>query len=134
MALGELTKQIAQQALLNAAAPKETTPAPVIAAPAPDPTGPAILAQIAAMQKVLKDDEELVVYIHAAGEKLRVVEIFLPNPQVAVVSAIDPNRALSRIVSAVPALQLVCRTGKVPAGAKPTRIGLVTPKPKDSTA
>ena len=38
------------------------------------------------MQKALKDDEELVVWFANAGEKLRVMEIFLPSPKVAVLS------------------------------------------------
>jgi hypothetical protein len=127
MALGELTKQIAQQAILS-----------VTDKPAPEPTPPAsagavVLGQIAAMQKALKDDEELVVMIENGAEKIRVFEIYLPSPQVAVLSGVDANRAGARVISAVAALQLVCRTVKVPAGAKPARIGLITAKSKDSS-
>ena len=136
MGIAEIGKQIAQQALLDVAAPKETPPAPkpVVATVPPDPSGAAIMGQIAAMQKALKEDEELIVHVQAAGDKLRVVEIFLPAPQVVVVSAVDGNRSLVRIVTSVHALQLVCRTAKGPPSAKPTRIGLVTPKPKDSSS
>jgi hypothetical protein len=134
MALGELGMQFAQQALLNVTAPKETAPPAPVVTVAPDPTGFAMLGQIAAMQKALKEEEELIVHVQAAGEKLRVVEIFLPSPQVAVVSGFDANRALVRVISPVSALQLVCRTGKVSAGAKAMRVALVTPKPKDSNS
>jgi hypothetical protein len=135
MELGQITKQIAKEALLNATRdPAPAASAAVPPTPAPDVSGAAMLGQIAAMQKALKEDEELVVHIHAAGEKLRVVEIFLAAPAVAVVTAVDPNRVLARIVTAVAALQLVCRTSKVAAGAKPARIGLITPKQKDSNS
>ena len=123
MALGEFTKQIAQQAILSAT----EKPAPASAAPL-EPAGAVILGQLGAMQKALKEDEELVVHLLTGGEKIRVFEIFLPSPQVAVLSGIDSSRAGTRVVSAVAALQLVCRTAKVPAGAKPARLNLVTAK------
>ncbi len=126
MALGEFTKQIAQQALLSAtAAPKE---APT---PAADSTAAAILAQIAAMQKQLKDDEELAVWFQHGAERLRVVEIFIPSPQVVVLTCVDANRALARVVSAASALQLICKTSKLPPGAKPARVGLISQKTKE---
>ena len=126
MALSELTKQIAQQAILSA------TEKPAPTAPALEPAGAVIVGQIAAMQKALKDDEELVVHLLSGAEKIRVFEIFLPSTQVAVLSGLDANRATTRVVSAVAALQLVCRTAKVPTGAKPARLNLLTAKSKDS--
>lgn len=121
MALGEFTKQIAQQALLSATAqPKEAPPAPA------DPTASAIVAQIAAIQKQLKDDEELVVLFHQSGERIRILEIFMPSPHAVVLTGLDANRALTRVISAPAALQLVCKTAKVAPGAKATRVNLVT--------
>jgi hypothetical protein len=122
MALGELTKQIAQQAILSA------TEKPAPSAIAPESSGAVILGQLGAMQKALKEDEELVVTLASGAERIRVFEIFLPSPQVAVLSGIDANRAGTRVISAVAALQLVCRTSKVPAGAKPARLNLVSAK------
>jgi len=127
MALANITKQIAQQALLSAT--KEPPPAPI----QPDAGGATILAQLAAMQRPLKEDEELIVQCQCGGETIRIAEIFLPSPQVAVLSGTDANRGFTRIVSAVAALQLVCRTVKVQSGTKPMRVGLFTPKPKDSS-
>ena len=125
MALGEFTKQIAQQALLSATnAPKEAPPAPA------DPIASAIVAQIAAIQKQLKDDEELIVLFHQAGERIRILEIFLPSPHAVVLTGLDANRALTRIVSAPAALQLICKTAKVAAGAKVTRVNLITQPPR----
>ena len=122
--LVDLTKQLAQQALTSAMTPEPAAPA----TPAADNPGVVIINQIGAMQKALKDDEELVVHVESGGEKIRVMEIFLPSPQVAVLSGIDPNRVGARVVSAVSALQLLVRTSKVPAGAKPVRLNLVIPR------
>jgi hypothetical protein len=123
MALGEFTKQIAQQALLSAtSAPKETAPAPA------DSTGAAVMAQIAAMQKQLKDDEELVVSFHQGAERIRVMEIYAPAGQAVVLIGLDANRALTRVVSAPGALQLICKTVKTAPGAKPVRVALVIQK------
>lgn len=135
MALVELGKQLAQQALSDAVLGKEKekeAPAPAAAA-APN-TGLVIFGQISAMQKALKEDEELVVLYQSGVERIRVAEIFLPSPAVAVLSGTDANRNLTRAVVPVEALQLLCKTMKAPAGARPMRVNLVTPKPKDSSA
>src|SRR5580658_7737335 len=106
MAFADLTKQLAQQAIQSAM----SDPPP--AAPQPDNPGAVILHQIGAMQKALKEDEELIVQLQNGDEKIRVMEIFLPSPQIAVLTGIDANRVLTRVVSAVAALQLLVRTGK----------------------
>lgn len=121
MAFVDLTKQLAQQAIQSAI---QDTPA----APSPDNPGAVILNQIGAMQKALKEDEELIIHLESGAEKLRVMEIFLPSPLVAVLTGIDANRVMTRVVSAVPALQLMVRTGKAQPGAKAVRINLVIPK------
>jgi hypothetical protein len=125
MALGEFTKQIAQQALLSAT---EKTPEKPPAPPAPDNPASVVLGQVAAMQKALKDDEELIVTLHTGGERIRVMEIFTPSRQMVVLSGHDGERCLTRVISGVDALQLVCKVVKVPAGAKASRVGLIAPK------
>jgi hypothetical protein len=127
MALADLTKQLAQQALLSA------TQEPAAAPPAPDNPGTVIFGEIGAMQKALKDDEELVVFVHSGTDKIRVMEIFLASPQVVVLSGVDANRTTTRVISSVDALQLVTRTGRVQPGAKAVRVNLVMPKSKDSS-
>jgi hypothetical protein len=129
MAFADLTKQIAQQALLSATTPSKEPPAAPV-----DSTGSMILGQIAAMQKQLKDDEELVITFQQGAERISVMEIFLASPTVAVLIGPDANRAVTRVVAAVASLQLVCKTAKVAAGAKAARVGLITPKAKDSSA
>ena len=129
MAFVDLTKQLAKEAFLSA------TKDPPAAAPAPAPgdnVGAIIFGQIHGLQKALKDDEELVVWFANAGEKLRVMEIFLPSPKVAVLSGHDAQHNLTRVISPVDALQLVAKVMKVQPGAKAARVGLVMPKAKDS--
>jgi hypothetical protein len=127
MALANFTKQLAQQALLSATAPAKETPAP---APAQKESVCAVmLAQINAMQKALKEDEELVVLFHSGAEKIRVMEIFVPSWQVAVLKGFDADRNPARVVSPAERLQLVCKVVKAPPGVKPARVGLIAPKP-----
>ena len=124
MAFADLTKQLAQQAIQSAM----SDPAPP--GPSPDNPGGVILNQIGAMQKALKEDEELIVHLQNGEDRIRVMEIFLPSPQVAVLTGIDANRVMTRVVSSVAALQLLVRTGKAQAGAKAVRVNLVVPKGK----
>ena len=123
MALADLTKQLAQQALLSAT--REREPA---APPQAESRGAVILAQISAMQKALKEDEELVVLFQSGAEKIRVMEIFVPSWQVAVLKGLDADRNPTRVVSPAEALQLVCKVVKAPPGVKPVRVGLTPPK------
>jgi len=60
-----------------------------------------------------------------------VMEIFLPSWQVAVLSGIDAGRNLTRVIAPMESLQLVLKTMKVQAGAKPARVGLIAPKSKE---
>jgi hypothetical protein len=125
MALGEFTKQLAQQALLSATKePPAKEPAP--AAP-PDTLGATILAQVFAMQKALKEDEELALYFQNGPNAIRVLEIFLPTPRVAVLKGADQG-GFARVIAPVETLFLVARVQKAKPGAKPHRIALVTPK------
>jgi hypothetical protein len=126
MAFGEFTKQIAQQALLNATTKEPAAPA--AAAPQTENIGAVILGQVAAMQKALKEDEELVVTFQSGAERIRVLEIFTPSRHLAVLSGQDADRNVTRVISPVDALQLVCKVMKAPGGAKPMRVGLVIPK------
>ncbi len=126
MALGDFTRQIAKEAILSA-----TSPAPKETPAASGPTenlGATIFSQIQAMQKALKEDEELMVWFSTGAERIRVMEIFLPSRQIAVLTGPDSERSLTRVISPVAALQLVCKVARVPAGVKPVRINLVTPK------
>jgi hypothetical protein len=127
MALADFTKQLAQQALLTATSPAKEPPAP--APKEKESVGAVILAQINAMQKALKEDEELVVLFHSGAEKIRVMEIYVPSWPVAVLKGLDADRNSARVVSPAERLQLVCKVAKTPPGVKPVRVGLIAPKP-----
>ena len=128
MAFVDLTKQLAKEAFLSATKDPPAPPSPAQA----DNTGAIVFGQIHGLQKALKEDEELVVWFTNATEKLRVMEIYLPSPKVAVLSGHDAERNLTRVISPVDALQLVAKVMKAPPGAKPARVGLIMPKAKDS--
>jgi hypothetical protein len=126
MALADLTKQLAKEALLSAT--KDPAPAQAAAPPPPESVGNMILGQIHAMQKALKEDEELAVWFGTGPDRIRVLEIFLPTWRLAVLTGHDTERNLSRVISPVDSLQLIAKVMKVPAGVKPGRVGLVMPK------
>ncbi|MBM3735984.1 MAG: hypothetical protein FJW39_09380 [Acidobacteria bacterium] len=121
MSLGQITKQLAQEALGSLTEP----------AAAPTPAGPdnpaaAAMGQIQAMQNALKDDQELAVTCHVGKDSVRVMEIFAPAPNLLVITGFDAGGALTRIVTAANLVQLVCKPGPVKPGAKPVRIRLVS--------
>lgn len=120
MALGDLTKQLVLDAMRQPDSPPPVADSGNV--------GATILGQVQAMQKALKDDQELVVLCSAGGETIRVLEFFLPSWQVAVLTGVDSGKSISRVISPVESLQLVCKVVKAPA--KPTRINFFTPKPK----
>lgn len=122
MALGELTKQIAQEVLISATTKEPAAP------PAPEAAISVIFGELGRMQKALKDDEELVVLFQTAGERIRVLEMYAASKQVVVLSGPDANRNLTRVVAAVESLQLVCKVAKAAPGVKPARINLVSAK------
>ncbi len=134
MALVDLTKQLAKEALLSATRDPAPAPAPPDTAGSVGSIGPLIVGQLGAMQKALKEDEELVVWFQNGSERVRVIEVIMPSWRLAVLSGLDADRNLTRVISPVESLQLVAKVMKLQPGAKPTRVGLVTPKPKDSSA
>lgn len=126
MAFGEITKQFAVQALGNALDPE---PAKAAAAPQ-ESAGATILAQVQAMQRALKAEEELVVLYHAGGEAIRILEFYSPSRQVVVLTGVDAGKNVTRIISPADTLQLVCKVMRAQTPAKPIRIAFIAPKPK----
>jgi hypothetical protein len=143
MSIGAFTKQFAQQALkdqvkdvVDALRPPDLasiaeglTGAKSAPPPADAPTGMVILGQLQAMQKALKDDEELVLLCTVGLETLRVLEVFLPSWRVVVLTGIDTDKKVTRIISPLETLQFVCKPVPVQAPAAPARIRFIAPKP-----
>ena len=124
MVIGEFTKQLAQQAILNVTSVSKEPPKETPAPPEAENVGATIVAQLNAMQKALKENEELLVFFQG----IRVMEVFLPTWRVAVLSGVGQDRALARAISPVESLQLIVRVGKAQPDAKPARLTVRTPK------
>src|SRR5579862_3898553 len=137
MALGEFTKQLAQQALkapikdvLDSLRPPDAAQVSESLKSAPSPAAPgvnvcaAILGQIQAMQKAVKEDEELLVLFHNGFETMRVLEIYVPAWSVAVLTGFDTERNLTRVISPAENLELICKVMKLQPGTKPAKIAL----------
>lgn len=139
MALADIGRAITGQALDTAkstmldaiqGSPAKPSPAPS-AAPAPqaDNVGPVILGQLQGMQRSLKEDEELVVQFRTGEEMLRVTEIFVPSPQVFVLSGNDGQQRTTRIIAPAATVQLTCKVLRLAPGGTPVRLRIVTPAP-----
>jgi hypothetical protein len=100
------------------------------APPAVENIGAVILGQIQAMQRSMKEDQELVVLFETGGETLRVLEIFVPSPHVFVLAGIDAEQNVTRVVIRAESAQLVCKIMKVAPDAKPIRVNVLSPRPK----
>jgi hypothetical protein len=132
MALGSLTKQIAQQALLDSLRPADAAQVSeslkTTRAAGGENVCAVILGQIQAMQKAVKEDEELVVLLHNGLETIRVLEIYVPSWNVAVLTGIDTDRNLTRVIAPSENLQLICKVMKTQAAAKAVKVSLIAPK------
>jgi len=146
MALADIGRAITGQALDTAknsmldAIRGEPPAKPAASAAAPAPVhdgagniGSVILGQIQAMQKSLKEDQELVVQFRSGEEMLRIVEIFVPSPQVFVLSGNDAQQRVTRIVTPAAAVQLICKILRVAPGSTPVRLKIMTPAPRPAS-
>ena len=126
MALVDLTKQFAAQALGNSVDKilEPDKPAPAT----PEKLHNIIAGQIQAMQKALKDDQELVILLTTGAGVFRVLEIYVPSAQLFVLTGLDNDKNVTRIMSPIAATQLVCKMMKVPPGAQPVKVGIVIAK------
>jgi hypothetical protein len=136
MNIGNIGKALANQAfestknsVLDTAKPSEP-----VRTGNPSDEGAVILGQIQAMQRSLKEDQELLVHLRAGGETLRVHEIFVPTNLVLVFAGVDAHGNVTRIISPASAVQLVCKIVKVAPGAAPVRVNVLTPKPQPKPA
>jgi hypothetical protein len=145
VSFGQLTKQLAQQAIGNQVKEVVDSLRPQDPAAAGEPgatasktplnadsVGAVIVGQIAAMQNALKEDQELVVLCNTGAETLRVLKIYAPSWRVAVLTGTDSQNVVTRVICPFESLQLICKPLPVVPPAKPERILLITPKPKQS--
>jgi hypothetical protein len=140
MTIGSLGKALANQAMettkntvMDAVRPADPAKA-VEAKPLPQDTGAIIIGQIQAMQRPLREDQELAVMFHAGNDMLRIKEIFVPSAQVLVFAGVDPEGNVTRVIAPVDTAQVVCKVVPVAAGASPLRVNVLTPKPPPKPA
>jgi hypothetical protein len=122
----ETTKNTVMDAVRTPEPAKPAEPKPVPAADA----GAAIVGQIQAMQRPLREDQELAVLFPAGEEMLRVTEIFVPNSEVLVFAGVDSEGNVTRVISPAAAAQVICKILKVSPGATPSRVNVLTPRPQ----
>jgi hypothetical protein len=144
MSLGNIGKVLAGQAIEatkknvidSIVGPEPAKPADKPAAPAPQPetVGSVILGQIQAMQRPLKEDQELGVFLHTGTEVLRVTEIFVPTLQVLVFAGTDSAGQVTRVITPADRAQIVCKIIKVAPETKPVRVNVLSQRPKPETA
>jgi len=124
MALGEIAKQLAQQALTDQLVSEPASSAQ------PDNPCATMLAQIQAMQSACKEDQELVVLCRPGAETIRIFDFIVPSWSVLVLAGVDEENNTTRIVTTAQSVQLVCKVMKVQPSKKPVRLRFRTPKPK----
>ena len=137
MSLGDLTKQLAKEAIGaqmdemvesirgSDSGQKSETPAATA-----DALASVIIGQIQAMQNALKEDQELLVQCSAGRDTIRVLEVFAPSPRLLVLTGLDSERVITRVVVPAEAVQLVCKPVAVKEGNKATRLRFILPKTK----
>jgi hypothetical protein len=137
VAFGEITRQLGNvKGVLDALHPPDLSAISETVRNSKNAQGPAenagatIVAQLQAMQKAVKPDEELVVLCSSGMETIRVLEVYAPSWQVIVLTGIDTERNITRVISHADRLQLTCKVMKAQTPEKPIRLGFITPKPK----
>ncbi len=148
MSFGHFTKDLAKQALgssvkdvvdslrpPDAAATAESLGSTAGPGAAPgDNLASIITAQIQAMQNALKEDQELVVLCTVGLETMRVLEVFAPSPNLLVLTGIGSDRSVTRVISPVESLQLVCKPLTLQPDTKPAKSALSPPSPASSVS
>jgi hypothetical protein len=139
MTIGSLGKVLANQAIestKNTVMDAVRAPDPAKSAetrPGPPDTGAIgaiIVGQIQAMQRPLREDQELAVTLRAGNEMLRITEIFVPGAHVLVFAGVDQEGNVTRVIAPVETAQVVCKVVPVAHGASPIRVNVLTPKPQ----
>jgi hypothetical protein len=147
MNIGSIGKALASQAMettkksvMDAVIPPDPKSRPAetpSAAPKPPSAidvGAIILGQIQAMQRPLREDQELQVSISAAHDILRVHEVFVPHAAVIVFSGVDNLGNVMRIILPAEQVQLVCKIMPVMPGNAARRVNIIPPKPRPEPA
>ena len=85
-------------------------------------------AQIAALSKILKEDEDLAVYATVGADRMRVFDVEIASATLVVLHGIDAQGARTSALVHPDALNFVCKVAKLPPGTKRRPVGFHTPK------
>jgi hypothetical protein len=130
----DTTKKNVIDTVTGAPKPAPAAPAPAPAEPAPVSLANAIVGQIQAMQRPLKEDQELAVTVRAGGDSLRVTEVFVPGSDVLVFAGTDERGNITRVITPAATAHVVCKVLRISPGAAPSRVNVITPRPQPKPA
>ena len=85
-------------------------------------------AQLAALGKILKEDEDLAVYASVGSDRMRVFDVEIASATLVVLHGIDAQGGRTSALLHPDALNFVCKVVKLPAGTKRRPVGFHTPK------
>lgn len=87
----------------------------------------AVKAQLAALGKRLKEDEDLAVYCCIGADKMRVFDLEIASATLVVVHGLDPEGILTSALLHPDALNFLCKVVKLKPGAKRRPVGFRPP-------
>ena len=85
-------------------------------------------AQLTALGKILKEDEDLAVYATLGGDRMRVFDVETASATLIVLHGIDTEGSRTSALVHPDALNFVCKVAKLPPGTKRRPVGFHTPK------
>ncbi len=87
-------------------------------------------AQLAALGKILKDDEDLYVYATVGADRMRVFDVEIASATLIVLHGLDAEGCRTSALVHPDALSFVCKIVKLKPGAKRRPVGFRTPAAK----
>ncbi len=89
----------------------------------------AMRAQLAAMAKRLKDDEDLVVYFSGGGERMRVFDVESDSSSVVLLHGLDSDGSRTTALVHASSLQFFCKFAKLKPQQQRRPVGFHITKP-----
>ena len=87
-------------------------------------------AQLAALGKILKEDEDLAVYASVGADRMRVFDVEIASATLIVLHGIDAEGARTSALMHPDALNFVCKVVKLKPGVKRRPVGFRAPAAK----
>ena len=87
-------------------------------------------AQLAALGKILKEDEDLAVYASVGPDRLRVFDVEIASATLIVLHGLDAEGSRTSALVHPDALNFICKVVKLKPGVKRRPVGFHTPAAK----